>query len=78
MNDIKRIEVLKGPQGTLYGRNTTGGAIRIISKDPKHELQAARSITVGANYRYIGYREATFERVAQEANTSKSAVYLRY
>jgi iron complex outermembrane recepter protein len=38
-NNIERVEVLKGPQGTLFGRNATAGVIQIITPDPKHDFQ---------------------------------------
>ena len=45
--DVQRIEVVRGPQGTLYGRNATGGAINVVSNPPQHEFSARADILTG-------------------------------
>ena len=47
MFDIERVEVLRGPQGTLYGRNTTGGLVHFITRKPTEEFNAYTDLTAG-------------------------------
>lgn len=53
--DIERVEILRGPQGTLYGRNATGGSVNIITNKPKDEFEG--SVKLG----YGNYDEFTLE-----------------
>ena len=46
-NDLERVEVLRGPQGTLYGRNTTGGNINIYTRQPSFETEFEASLLYG-------------------------------
>jgi iron complex outermembrane receptor protein len=55
--DLERVEILRGPQGTLFGKNTLGGAIRLVSKRPR-----------GDNSGYIEATYGTFERMDVKAS----------
>jgi len=51
--DLQRVEVLKGPQGTLYGRNATGGAINVIPNRPKPGANTAEAVVSYGNYNAV-------------------------
>ncbi len=57
LNSVERVEVLKGPQGTLFGRNATGGLIQVITRDPKFTLGGSGSLGYGSynTSRFDGY-----------------------
>lgn len=48
--DLSRVELLRGPQGTLYGRNTTGGAINILTNDPTTDTYSGSVDLTAGNY----------------------------
>ncbi len=51
--DVERVEVLRGPQGTLFGRNTTGGAVNVIMKRPGDEIAGFAEVGYGSYGRWM-------------------------
>jgi len=51
--DLERIEVLRGPQGTLYGRNATGGLLHFISNKPIEDFESSIDMTIAENGQFI-------------------------
>jgi iron complex outermembrane receptor protein len=50
--DVERVEVLRGPQGTLYGRNATGGSVNVISRGPTREFSSEVAASIGSYDHY--------------------------
>lgn len=73
--DVERIEVLRGPQGTLYGRNTTGGVINIITKRPSDAFEGFANATIG-NYQSLKLRGAVNIPLGEAAATRFAGFYL--
>ena len=53
LGEVERIEILKGPQGTLFGKNTSAGVISVVTKDPEFQFGAEAELTAG-NYGALG------------------------
>jgi len=67
MFDLDRVEVLKGPQGTLFGRNATGGLVQFITKKPSREANGFADVTYGS------YNQVRFEGALNEPLTDTIA-----
>ena len=75
--DIERIEVLRGPQGTLYGQNSTAGAIKIVSRDPGQAPEGWVSVGVG-NYKAFESRAYVSAPIAKDLLAASLAVTHRW
>lgn len=74
--DVARVEVLKGPQGTLYGRNATGGVVNVISNKPVNYFESTVGISYGTR-NHNELRSMVNIPVSEWVSTRFSAVYTR-
>jgi iron complex outermembrane receptor protein len=66
--DLERVEVLRGPQGTLFGRNTTGGAVNIVTKAPSNDFGLSQKID------YASDNEVTLKTVINTGEIGNSGL----
>jgi iron complex outermembrane recepter protein len=66
LGQLERIEVLKGPQGTVFGKNTSAGLINIVTQAPTNERSSEAEVTVG-NYGAVGVSASYNDRVGENS-----------
>ncbi|AUW58897.1 TonB-dependent receptor [Sphingobium sp. SCG-1] len=76
--DIERLEVLRGPQGTLYGRNAIGGTINIISKKPDDSFTGKAQVTVGSQDAFTAQGFVSGPLIGDTVQASLAASYVRH
>jgi iron complex outermembrane receptor protein len=72
--DLERVEVLRGPQGTLYGKNTIGGALKLVSRRPGQDFRARGSVAYG-DYDLIDVQAAVSGPVSDTLAVGLSALH---
>lgn len=72
--DVKRVEILKGPQGTLFGRNATGGAINIVTEDPPDSFEI-KGRTVFGNFNEIDNKITIGGKILSTLSATGSLIY---
>src|SRR6266481_5792564 len=77
LSDVERVEVLRGPQGTLYGRNAAGGTINVISRQPSDTFTADTEFTVGSDY-LVQTRDYVSGPLANNVQASFAVSYQRH
>jgi iron complex outermembrane receptor protein len=76
--DVERIEVLRGPQGTLYGRNAVGGTLNVISRKPSNEFTAKAQLTVGNFKLFQAQAYVSGPLIADKLQVSVTGNYYRH
>lgn len=66
LGELERIEVLKGPQGTLFGKNTSAGVINVVTKRPSYQQSAEAELTVGS-YGMVGVAGSYSDSITDKA-----------
>lgn len=76
-NDLDRIEVVEGPQGTLFGRNSTGGAVNFVSKTPSKTFTFTNTLSLG-NFALIDEQASVSGPIADNMQASLAFTHFRH